>query len=79
MLSAGAINSSIVLLKSANTKHPQGLANSSGLVGRNYMCHNNSAMLAIDFFKTNPTLFQKTIGINDYYEGTPAIRSDTFS
>jgi len=67
ILSAGAINSALVLLRSANAKHPNGLANSSGLVGRNYMCHNNSAMLAIDPLKTNPTLFQKTIGINDFY------------
>ena len=69
VLSAGAINSAIVLLKSFNAKHPRGLANSSGLVGRNYMRHNNSAMLAIDPFKKNPTIFQKTMGINDFYFG----------
>lgn len=69
VLSAGAINSSIILLRSANSRHPRGLANSSGLVGRNYMCHNNSAMLAIDPVKKNRTLFQKTIGINDFYFG----------
>ena len=60
---------SVLLLKSASDKHPNGLANSSGLVGRNYMCHNNSAMLAIDPFKKNPTIFQKTMGINDFYFG----------
>jgi choline dehydrogenase-like flavoprotein len=69
ILSAGAINSAVVLLKSANAKHPRGLANSSGLIGRNYMRHNNSAMLAIDPFKKNPTIFQKTMGINDFYFG----------
>ena len=69
VVSAGAINSAVILLRSAGAKHPNGLANSSGLVGRNYMCHNNSAMLAIDPFKKNPTLFQKTMGINDYYFG----------
>ena len=69
VLSAGAINSAVLLLKSATPKHPNGLANSSGLVGRNYMCHNNSAMLAIDPFKKNPTLFQKTMGVNDFYVG----------
>jgi choline dehydrogenase-like flavoprotein len=69
VVSAGAINSAILLLKSASAKHPNGLANSSGLVGRNYMCHNNSAMLAIDPFKKNPTIFQKTMGINDFYFG----------
>jgi choline dehydrogenase-like flavoprotein len=71
VVSAGAINTAIILLKSANTKHPKGLANASGLVGRNYMCHNNSAMLAIDPFKRNPTIFQKTFGVNDFYFGKP--------
>lgn len=66
VVSCGAINSAALLLKSANEKHPHGLANSSGMVGRHYMCHNNSAMLAIS--KTpNPTVFQKTIGLNDFY------------
>jgi len=69
ILSCGAINSAVLLLKSANAKQPNGLANSSGLVGRNYMRHNNSAMLAIDPFKKNPTIFQKTMAVNDYYFG----------
>ncbi len=69
ILSAGAINSSALLLNSRDHKNPNGVSNSSGLVGRNYMCHNNSAMLAIHPHKKNPTLFQKTIGINDYYFG----------
>ena len=66
VVSAGAINSAALLLKSANDRHPNGLANSSDLVGRNYMCHNNSAMLAISK-RPNPTVFQKTIGLNDFY------------
>ncbi|MDF2460506.1 MAG: putative glucose-methanol-choline oxidoreductase [Nitrospira sp.] len=66
VVSAGAINSAALLLKSANDKHPNGLANSSDLVGRHYMCHNNSAMLAISK-RPNPTVFQKTIGLNDFY------------
>ena len=68
VLSCGAINSSAVLLKSKNHEHPNGLANSSGLVGRNYMCHNNSAIVAIST-KKNPTHFQKTLAVNDYYFG----------
>ncbi len=71
IVSAGAVNSAILLLKSMNPKHPRGLGNSSGLLGRNYMAHNNSAMLAIHPFKKNPTQFQKTIGINDFYFGGP--------
>jgi choline dehydrogenase-like flavoprotein len=70
VVSCGAINSAALLLKSANDRHPNGLANSSDLVGRHYMCHNNSAMLAIS--KTpNPTVFQKTIGLNDFYFSSP--------
>ncbi len=66
VVSAGAINSAALLMRSANDNHPNGLANSSDVVGRHYMCHNNSVMLAIS--KTpNPTIFQKTIGLNDFY------------
>ncbi len=54
VVSCGAINSALLLLRSANDKHPNGLANSSGVVGRHYMCHNNSAMLAISK-RPNPT------------------------
>ena len=67
-LSAGAINSAALLLSSANERHPHGLGNSSGMVGRNLMLHNNSSLIAIS--KTpNPTVFEKTLGINDYYYG----------
>lgn len=68
ILSCGAINSSALLHRSRRDKHPNGLANSSGLVGRNYMCHNNSPIMAISP-KKNPTLFQKTLVVNDYYYG----------
>ena len=66
VLSAGAINSAALLLSSANEQHPDGLANSSGQVGRNLMLHNNSSLIAISK-EPNPTLFQKTLGINDFY------------
>ncbi len=68
VLSAGAINSAALLLKSANTIHPGGLANSSGQVGRNFMKHQNAAMLGIST-KKNPTVFQKTLALNDFYWG----------
>ena len=67
VVSCGAVNSSALLLRSANEAHPNGLANSSGLVGRNYMTHNNSALMAIDPRRRNPTVFQKTLAVNDYY------------
>jgi choline dehydrogenase-like flavoprotein len=68
VISCGAINSALLLLRSANTKHPNGLANSSDLVGRNYMAHINSAVIAISK-EPNTTRFQKTLGLNDYYWG----------
>jgi choline dehydrogenase-like flavoprotein len=68
VVACGAINSAALLLRSANGKHPAGLANGSGVVGRHYMAHNNSALLAISR-KPNPTLFGKTIGLNDFYFG----------
>jgi len=66
--SCGAINSAALFLRSANQDHPKGLANSSEQVGRNYMCHQNSVMLAISKCE-NPTVFQKTLGLNDFYFG----------
>lgn len=68
VVSAGAVNSAALLLRSASDRHPHGLANGSGVVGRHYMCHLNSMVLAISR-KPNPTRFQKTIGINDFYFG----------
>jgi len=68
VVSAGAVNSAVLFLKSANTMHPHGLANSSGQVGRNFMKHNNAAMMGITL-KKNPTRFQKTLAITDYYFG----------
>ena len=68
--SCGAINSAALMLRSANERHPQGLANSSGQVGRNYMCHLNSVMLAVSRCP-NPTIFQKTLAVNDFYFGAP--------
>ncbi|MGH7166621.1 MAG: GMC oxidoreductase, partial [Nitrospiraceae bacterium] len=66
VVSCGAINSAALLLRSANDKHPRGLANSSDIVGRHYMCHNNSALLALSK-RPNPTVFQKTLAVNDFY------------
>ncbi|MHB8534824.1 MAG: FAD-dependent oxidoreductase [Sulfuricaulis sp.] len=67
VLAAGAVNSAALLLRSADDAHTNGLANASGQVGRHYMCHLNSACIAIDPRHDNPTVFQKTIAINDFY------------
>src|SRR5574339_470599 len=66
----GAINSAALLLRSANDRHPNGLANGSGVVGRHYMGHINSVLLAISR-TPNATVFQKTLAVNDYYFGEP--------
>ncbi len=68
ILSAGAVNSAALLLRSASDRHPAGLANSSGLVGRNFMSHNNSVVLALSPFRKNPTRFQKTLAVHDFYD-----------
>jgi choline dehydrogenase-like flavoprotein len=68
-VSAGAANSAKLLLNSANDKHPNGLANGSDQVGRNYMFHNCLAIVALAKEK-NDTVFQKTLGINDFYFAT---------
>ncbi|MHB8550412.1 MAG: GMC oxidoreductase [Acidiferrobacterales bacterium] len=67
VLAAGAVNSAALLLASASATHPRGLANGSDQVGRNYMCHLNSVMLALSPWRSHSTVFQKTIGVNDYY------------
>jgi choline dehydrogenase-like flavoprotein len=69
VVSCGAVNSAALLLRSANEHHPGGLANSSGVVGRNFMAHINSALVAVSK-EPNPTRFQKTLGVNDFYRGS---------
>ena len=64
----GAANSARLLLMSANERHPNGLANGSDQVGRNYMFHTSQAVLAISK-EPNHTQYQKTLGLNDFYFG----------
>jgi choline dehydrogenase-like flavoprotein len=66
VVAAGAANTAKLLLMSASDKHPNGLANGSDQVGRNYMFHNSQAVLALSS-EENPTIFQKTLGLNDFY------------
>ena len=70
IVSAGAINSAALLLRSANERHPNGLANGSDVVGRHYMGHTNSVLMAVSKC-ANPTVFQKTLSVNDFYFGSP--------
>jgi choline dehydrogenase-like flavoprotein len=66
VVACGAANSAKLLLASANHAHPGGLANGSDQVGRNYMFHDSQAVLALSR-EPNPTVFQKTLGVNDFY------------
>jgi len=68
VVSCGAVNSAVLLLRSANDRYPHGLANSSDVVGRHYMRHNNQALMAVSK-EPNPTRFQKTLAVNDWYLG----------
>jgi choline dehydrogenase-like flavoprotein len=68
VVSGGAINSAALLLRSASERHPRGLANGSGLVGRHYMSHNNTMLVALSR-EQNPTLFHKTFALTDFYFG----------
>ena len=70
VVAGGAINSAILLLKSSNDKHPNGLANSSDQVGRNFMKHNCGVVVGV-MATENPTIFAKTLGVNDFYWGEP--------
>jgi len=71
VVSCGAINSAALLWRSANDQHPQGLANSSDVVGRHYMGHVNSVLMAISKCP-NPTIFQKSLSLNDFYSASQA-------
>jgi len=72
VVACGAANTAHLLLASGNDRHPNGLANSSDQVGRNYMFHNSSAVLALSRDE-NPTIFQKTLGVNDFYFGSDEV------
>ncbi|MEO1074507.1 MAG: GMC family oxidoreductase [Bacteroidota bacterium] len=69
VLAAGAIQTPALLFRSANSAHPNGLANTSGRVGRHFMRHVTSKFYTVASQTPNPTRFQKTLAINDFYFG----------
>jgi choline dehydrogenase-like flavoprotein len=69
VVACGALSSALLLLRSRNEKHPKGLANGSDQVGRNYMRHNQSILMAL-MREPNDTVFQKTLAVSDYYFGS---------
>ena len=70
-LCAGAVHSAALLLRSATDAHPDGLANASGAVGRHFMRHVTSKFYTVASQTPNPTRFQKTLAVNDFYFGVP--------
>ncbi|MEO5323490.1 GMC family oxidoreductase [Mesorhizobium sp. CC13] len=77
ILAAGAVQSAVLLLRSANDANPTGLANRSDQVGRNFMNHNSTAVIAMSPWFRNDSVYQKTFGFNDFYlsdgEGGPPL------
>jgi choline dehydrogenase-like flavoprotein len=69
VVACGALSSALLLLRSANSAHPHGIANGSGQVGRNYMRHNQSVLMAL-MKEPNDTVFQKTLAVSDFYLST---------
>jgi choline dehydrogenase-like flavoprotein len=69
VVACGALSSALLLLRSANDSHPNGLANGSDQVGRNYMRHNQSILMAL-MREPDDTVFQKTLAVSDYYFGS---------
>jgi choline dehydrogenase-like flavoprotein len=74
VVACGAVNTAALLIRSQSSAHPRGLANSSDQVGRNYMAHVTTFFLAIDPRHQNDAVYQKTIGINDWYTAGPTNR-----
>ena len=70
VVAGGALSSALLLLRSADDRHPNGLANTSGLVGRNYMRHNLSALMCV-LEERDESVFQKTMALSDYYFSAP--------
>jgi choline dehydrogenase-like flavoprotein len=67
VVGAGAVNTAALFLRSTSSAHPNGLANSSDQVGRNYIQHRDTAVSGVDPRRRNEGGFQKTLGLNDFY------------
>ena len=67
---AGAVQTAALLLRSAQDNCPTGLANRSDQVGRNFMNHNCTAVLALHPLRKNRSVYQKTLMLNDFYKGS---------
>ncbi|MBV9386385.1 MAG: GMC family oxidoreductase [Chroococcidiopsidaceae cyanobacterium CP_BM_ER_R8_30] len=68
VLACGSVNSAALLLRSANEKHPKGIANGSDQVGRNLMKQLLSVVVQLTS-TANSGSFSRTLGLNDFYWG----------
>jgi choline dehydrogenase-like flavoprotein len=71
VLAAGAVNSAALLLRSRSRRLPDGVANTSGMVGRNYMAHPTTFVVGVLPTRAHRMAYQKTLGINDWYYAGP--------
>jgi choline dehydrogenase-like flavoprotein len=74
VLSAGAVQTAALLLRSRSAAHPRGLANGSDQVGRNYMAHVSTFVVGARPGREHHLQYEKTLGLNDWYfagPGTP--------
>ncbi len=71
VLAAGAVNSAALLLRSRGPHAPEGVANGSGMVGRNYMAHPSSFVVGVRPTRENRLVYEKTVGFNDWYFAGP--------
>jgi choline dehydrogenase-like flavoprotein len=72
VLAANAVQTPRILLSSAGPRHPQGLANCSGMVGRNLMTHAHEAIMVAGFLPDSAPTHEGascTIAIQDFYDG----------
>jgi choline dehydrogenase-like flavoprotein len=74
VVSCGAVNTPKLLFDSSSSIYPNGLANSSGLLGKNYMQHNISFLVTVNPFRELHTSFEKTLALNDFYFGDDNFR-----
>ena len=74
VVAAGAVNTAALLLRSRTASACAGLANSSDQVGRNYMPHTKTFVLGVRPGRARDLVFEKTLGINDWYDADRATR-----
>lgn len=68
---AGLVGSATLLRRSRNPKHPEGLGNATGCLGRYLAGHSQGVIFPFVSRTHIPQMHTKTFAINSYYNGTP--------